>query len=72
MPSVGVAAGAEHRADAGCGLRRRRAKSGLTLVRLSPYGGSDAIDGSAQGEVEYELTRAQWETRAGSDTCPAD
>jgi len=27
-------------------------KSGLTLVRLSPYDGSDAIDGSAQGEVE--------------------
>ena len=46
-------------------------KSGLTLVRLSPYAGSGAVDGSAQGEVEYELTRAQWETRAGSDTCPA-
>jgi hypothetical protein len=45
-------------------------KSGLTLVRLSPYAGSDAIDGSAQGEVEYQLTRAQWETRAGKRHMP--
>jgi hypothetical protein len=47
------------------------AGSGLTLVRLFPYDGSGAIDGSAQGEVEYELTSAQWETPTGSDTCPA-
>jgi hypothetical protein len=47
------------------------AGSGLTFVRAFPYDGSDAIDGSAQGEVEYELIRAQWETRTGSDTCPA-
>jgi hypothetical protein len=29
------------------------------------------MDGSGQGEVEYELTRAQWDARAGSDTYPA-
>jgi hypothetical protein len=105
MPSADVVAGAEHRVDAGYGLRRRRImavctsswkreirdeiipfppgllrvfahtmaanaasrrvmqKSGLTLVHLSPYAGSDAVDGSAQGEVEYELTMAKWNTR---------
>ena len=60
-----------HAMAANAASRRVREKSGLTLVRLSPYAGSGAVDGSAQGEVEYELTRAQWETCAGSDTCPA-
>ena len=60
-----------HAMAAKAASRRVMEKSGLTLVRLSPYDGSDAIDGSAPGEVEYELTRAQRETRAGSDTCPA-
>ncbi len=56
---------------ANAAFRREMEKSGLTLVRLSLYAGSGAVDGSAQGEVEYKLTRAQWETRDGSDTCPA-
>jgi hypothetical protein len=60
-----------HAMAANAGYRRVIEKSGLTLVRLSLYAGSGAIDGSALGEVEYEPTRAQWETRAGSDTCPA-
>jgi hypothetical protein len=49
MPSADVVAGAEHPVE----------KSGLTLVRLPPYAGSDAVDGSAQDAVEYELTSAQ-------------
>jgi len=59
-----------HAMAANTASRRVMEKSGLTLVRLSPYAGSDAIDGSAQGEVEYQLTRAQWETRAGKRHMP--
>jgi hypothetical protein len=54
MPSVGVAAGAEHRADAGCGLRRRRAKSGLTLVRLSRT--ADLTPSTAQRKVKWNTS----------------
>lgn len=60
-----------HAMAANAASRRVLEKSGLTLVRLSPYAGTEVIDGSAQGEVEYELTRAQWEAGAGSDTRPA-
>lgn len=43
--------------------RRVLEKCGLSLVRTSPYGGPDVIEGSEQGEVEYALTRPQWEAR---------
>jgi RimJ/RimL family protein N-acetyltransferase len=39
-------------------------KCGLTLVRAVPYEGRYAVDGAELGEVEYALTRPQWEARA--------
>jgi RimJ/RimL family protein N-acetyltransferase len=39
-------------------------KCGLTLVRTTPYGGPDVIEGSEHGEVEYALTRPEWESHA--------
>ena len=41
--------------------RRVLEKCGLTLVRTTPYDGADAIDGSEHGEVEYALTKPEWE-----------
>ena len=43
--------------------RRVLEKCGLSLVRTSPYDGPDVIDGAEHGEVEYALTRPQWEAR---------
>jgi RimJ/RimL family protein N-acetyltransferase len=43
--------------------RRVLEKSGLRLVHTSPYAGPDDIDGAEQGEVEYALTRPEWEAR---------
>ena len=50
--------------------RRVLEKCGLTLVRTVPYGGPDAdlIDGAGQGELEYALTRTEWQ--AGGRTRP--
>lgn len=44
--------------------RRVMEKCGLALVRTTPYEGSDIIDGSEKGEVEYALTRPEWDARA--------
>jgi RimJ/RimL family protein N-acetyltransferase len=46
------------------GSRRVMEKCGLTLVRTFPYDGPDAIEGAEQGEVEYALTKPEWQ--AGS------
>jgi RimJ/RimL family protein N-acetyltransferase len=43
--------------------RRVFEKCGLTLVRTTPYDGPDVIDGSENGEVEYALTKPEWEAR---------
>jgi RimJ/RimL family protein N-acetyltransferase len=43
--------------------RRVLEKCGLTLVRTTPYEGTDAVDGAEHGEVEYALTRPAWENR---------
>jgi len=45
-------------------------KCGLTLVRTTPYEGSDVIEGAEHGEVEYALTKPDWEksTAGGSRT----
>jgi RimJ/RimL family protein N-acetyltransferase len=42
-------------------------KCGLTLVRTIPYEGPDVIEGAEHGEVEYALTRPEWEARAAGD-----
>jgi RimJ/RimL family protein N-acetyltransferase len=41
--------------------RRVLEKCGLRLVRTTPYEGSDPIEGSEEGEVEYALTKPEWE-----------
>jgi RimJ/RimL family protein N-acetyltransferase len=43
--------------------RRVLEKCGLSLVHTSPYEGPDIIEGAEHGEVEYALTRPEWEAR---------
>jgi RimJ/RimL family protein N-acetyltransferase len=41
--------------------RRVMEKCGLGLVRTTPYQGADVIEGAEHGEVEYALTRPEWD-----------
>jgi RimJ/RimL family protein N-acetyltransferase len=43
--------------------RRVMEKCGLTLVRTTPYEGTDDIEGAEHGEVEYAITKPEWEAR---------
>ena len=43
--------------------RRIMEKCGLTLVRTIPYEGADVIECAEHGEVEYALTKPEWEAR---------
>ncbi|WP_432150800.1 GNAT family N-acetyltransferase [Streptomyces sp. bgisy029] len=45
------------------GSRRVMEKAGLTFLRAYTEDWPDAIAGSEHGEVEYVLTRAEWEAR---------
>ena len=47
--------------------RRVMEKCGLTLVRTTSYVGTDPIAGAEHGEVEYALTRPEWEARTVSN-----
>jgi RimJ/RimL family protein N-acetyltransferase len=47
--------------------RRVMEKCGLTLVRTTPYEGADVIEGAEHGEVEYALTKSEWETLTASN-----
>ncbi len=38
-------------------------KCGMTLVETTAYQGDDVIEGSEHGEVEYALTKPEWEAR---------
>jgi RimJ/RimL family protein N-acetyltransferase len=52
--------------------RRVMEKSGLTLVRTFHESWRHPIEGAEQGEVEYALTRSEWERgRAARDGGPA-
>jgi RimJ/RimL family protein N-acetyltransferase len=42
-------------------------KCGLILVRTSRYEGADVIEGAEHGEVEYALTRPEWEARTAGE-----
>jgi RimJ/RimL family protein N-acetyltransferase len=42
-------------------------KCGLTLVRTVPYEGAYVIEGAEHGEVEYALTKAEWEAQAAGE-----
>ena len=46
--------------------RRVMEKCGLTLVRTFAWELPDAIEGAEHGEVEYAITRPEWERRAAS------
>jgi len=48
--------------------RRVLEKCGLTLVRTTPCEGPDVIEGSEHGEVEYALTKPEWEAHAAGGT----
>ena len=39
-------------------------RSGLTYVRSFPTSMTEPVEGADEGEVEYELTREQWERSA--------
>jgi RimJ/RimL family protein N-acetyltransferase len=43
------------------GSRRVMEKSGLRLVRTFHQSWPDRIEGDEHGDVEYALTRAEWE-----------
>jgi RimJ/RimL family protein N-acetyltransferase len=47
--------------------RRVLEKCGLTLVRTTPYEGADVIEGSEHGEVEYAVTKPEWQSRTAGD-----
>jgi RimJ/RimL family protein N-acetyltransferase len=53
--------------------RRVLEKAGLTLVRTFHESWPDPIEGAEKGEVEYLLTRAEWEQQTDSqDECRSD
>ena len=43
------------------GSRHVLEKCGLTLVGTVPYDGPSEIEGAEQGQVEYALTKVEWE-----------
>ena len=47
--------------------RRVMEKCGLTLVRTVAYQGADVIEGAGQGQVEYALTKPEWQARAAGE-----
>jgi RimJ/RimL family protein N-acetyltransferase len=61
--NLGVQRVFAHTMTANAASRRVLEKCGLTLVRTVPYQGPDAdvIDGVEQGEVEYALTKSEWD-----------
>ena len=49
---------------ANTGSRAVMDRVGLTFVRTFPTSMSGPVEGLEEGEVEYELTREQWEQEA--------
>jgi RimJ/RimL family protein N-acetyltransferase len=47
--------------------RRVMEKCGLTLVHATPYEGPGPIEGYEHGEVEYALTKPEWEKLTAGD-----
>ncbi len=48
-------------------FRRVMEKCGLTLVHTIPHEGAGVIEGAEHGEVEYALTKPEWEARTADD-----
>ena len=63
--SLGVQRVFAHTMTVNAASRHVLEKSGLSLVRTAPYEGPDAgiIEGAEHGEVEYALTRPEWQAR---------
>jgi RimJ/RimL family protein N-acetyltransferase len=53
-----------HTMTLNAGSRHVLEKCGLTLVCTFPYEGAYVIEGAEHGEVEYALTKPEWESRA--------
>lgn len=53
------------------GSRRVMEKSGLSFVRTFFMDWPDVIDGSEHGDVEYAITREEWEARVAAGLNPA-
>ncbi len=66
--SIGVQRVFAHTMTVNVASRRVMEKCGLTLVRMTPYEGPDAdiIEGAEHGEVEYALTRPEWQARTAA------
>jgi RimJ/RimL family protein N-acetyltransferase len=52
-----------HTMTLNAGSRRVLEKCGLTLVGTTPYEGPFEIEGAELGQVEYALTKPEWELR---------
>jgi RimJ/RimL family protein N-acetyltransferase len=64
--SLGVDRIFAHTMTVNTASRRVMEKCGLTLVRTIPFEPADVIEGSEHGEVEYALTKTDWEARTAS------
>jgi RimJ/RimL family protein N-acetyltransferase len=64
---VGIERVFAHTMTVNTASRRVLEKCGLTLVRTTPYDLPYVIEGSEHGEVEYALTRPEWESRTVGD-----
>jgi RimJ/RimL family protein N-acetyltransferase len=60
---LGVNRAFAHTMTVNAASRRVLEKAGLRLVRTFRYEGPDVIEGAEHGEVEYALTKNEWETR---------
>ena len=56
-----------HTMTLNAGSRHVLEKCGLTLVRTFAYDGGYAIEGAEYGEVEYALTKSEWESRTAAN-----
>jgi RimJ/RimL family protein N-acetyltransferase len=56
-----------HTMTANTASRRVLEKCGLTLVSTTAHDGPDVIEGSEHGEVEYALTKPEWEALTTRD-----
>ena len=64
---LGVGRVFAHTMTANTASRHVLEKCGLTLVRTTAYEGPYLIEGAERGEVEYALTKPEWEARTVGD-----
>jgi RimJ/RimL family protein N-acetyltransferase len=64
---LGVGRVFAHTLTVNAASRRVLEKCGLTLVRTTAYDWSYVIEGSERGQVEYALTKPEWEARSACD-----